>query len=305
MSFTQLRTFHAVAERGGFTAAARALGITQPTVTTQIRELEDHYGVELFLRLGRRIELTDVGTMLQQTTRMIMSLRDEADELLSSHGQFRAGHLRIAAVGPFHATEIIAAFKRAHPLIQLSVLLANSDRTLLNLTDLKADVAVLAHAVEDERVHTMPYRVHDVVVFVNRDHPWFGRDGVTLEELASQPIVLREQGSTTRLAIERAMASRGLAITPVLEIGSREGVWKAVEKGLGISVVADFEFVPHFNLRTLRITDSPVRTEYRIACLKDRTRSPKIAAFFEIARCMSTLPADSPSGDRAEREQAS
>jgi len=287
MSFTHLRTFHAVAEHQGFTAAATALGITQPTVTTQVRELEDHSGVELFLRLGRRIELTDVGTMLLHTTRMIMSLRDEADELLSSHGQFRAGHLRIAAVGPFHATEIIAALKRRYPAIQLSVLLANSDRTLLNVTELKADVAVLAHAVDDARVHTMPYRVHDVVVFVNGDHPWFGRDGVHLEELSSQPLVLREQGSTTRLAIERAMAARGLAINPVLEIGSREGVWKAVEKGLGISVVADFEFVAHPNLRTLAILDSPVRTEYRIACLRERIRSPKIAAFFDIAREMS------------------
>lgn len=288
MSFTHLRTFHAVAEHGGFTAAATALGITQPTVTTQIREFEDHYGVELFLRLGRRIELTDVGAMLLNTTRMIMSLREEADELLSSHGQFRAGHLRIAAVGPFHATEIIAALKSLHPSIQLSVLLANSDRTLLNLKELKADVAVLAHAVDDDRVHTMPYRVHDVVAFVNSSHPWFERDGVTLRELATQPIVLREQGSTTRLAFEQAMAARGLAIRPVLEIGSREGVWKAVEKGLGISVVADFEFVAHPNLRTLAITDGPVRTEYRIACLKDRTRSPKIAAFFEVARAMST-----------------
>lgn len=286
MNFTCLRTFHAVAEHGGFTAAATALGITQPTVTTQIRELEDHYGVELFLRLGRRIELTEVGTALLNTTRMIMSLCDEADELLSSHGQFRAGHLRIAAVGPFHATEIIAALRREYPHIQLSVLLANSDRTLLNVTELKADVAILAHAVDDDRVHTMPYRTHDVVVFVNRDHPWFGREGVRLDELASQPVVLREQGSTTRLATERALASRGLAITPVLEIGSREGVWKAVEKGLGISVVADFEFVAHPNLQTLRIIDCPVRTEYRIACLKNRTRSPKIAAFFEIARSL-------------------
>jgi DNA-binding transcriptional LysR family regulator len=105
-----------------------------------------------------------------------------------------------------------------------------------------------------------------------------------------QPLVLRKQGSTTRLAFERAMASRGLAMHPVLEIGSREGVWKAVEKGLGIGVVADFEFVAHPNLKTLRIIDNPVRTEYRIACLRERVRSPKIKAFFEIAAEMSHTP---------------
>ena len=118
---------------------------------------------------------------------------------------------------------------------------------------------------------------------MNGSHPWFRRKGVRLEELSSQPLVLREQGSTTRLAFERAMAERGLSINPVLEIGSREGVWKAVEKGLGISVVADFEFVAHPNLRVLRIVDHPVRTEYRIACLRERIKSPKIKAFLEVA----------------------
>ena len=119
MSFTHLRTFHAVAEHRGFTAAAAALNITQPTVTTQVRELEAHYGVELFLRLGRRIELTEVGRALLGITRRVMSLREEADELLSSHGRFQAGHLRLAAVGPFHATEIIASLKRRYPAMQI------------------------------------------------------------------------------------------------------------------------------------------------------------------------------------------
>jgi LysR family transcriptional regulator, low CO2-responsive transcriptional regulator len=177
---------------------------------------------------------------------------------------------------------MIAAFKRAFPAISISVLLGNSEQTLANLIDLKADVAILAHAVDDPRVHTIIYRTHDVVVFVNRSHPWFGRDSVRLEELAGQPFILREQGSTTRLAFEKALSGAGITIEPVLEIGSREGVWKAVEQDLGISVVADFEFVPHPNLRTLEIEDHSIRTEYRIACLRERRNSPKIRAFLQV-----------------------
>lgn len=281
MNFTHLRTFHAVAENGGFTAAARALGISQPTVTIQIKELEERYGVELLLRMGRRVELTDAGTALLVITRRIMGLREEAEELLTSSGQFRTGHLRLAAVGPFHATEMIAAFRRRYPAIGVSVLLGNSDQTLANLLDLAADVAILAHTIDDSRVHTIPYRRHEVVVFVNRDHPWFERTSVELKELAGQPFVLRERGSTTRRAFENAAGKAGVTVDPVLEIGSREGVWKAVERGLGISVVADFEFVSHPNLRTLKIADAAITTEYRIACLKDRTSSPKIKAFVE------------------------
>ena len=286
IGFTHLRTFHAVAEHRGFTAAAAALGIGQPTVTTQIKELEERYGVELLLRKGRRVELTNAGSALVEITRRLMSLREEAHELLTSHGEFRSGDLRLAAVGPFHATEIIAAFKRAYPAISISVLLGNSDQTLTNLIELKADVAILAHRVDDARVHTVFYRNHDVVVFVNRDHPWFARKSVRLKELAGQPFVLREQGSTTRLAFEKAIQAAGITVTPMLEIGSREGVWKAVEQGLGISVVADFEFVAHPNLKTVEIEDCSVRTEYRIACLRERRNSRKIRAFLEVAESM-------------------
>jgi LysR family transcriptional regulator, low CO2-responsive transcriptional regulator len=283
MSFTWLRTFHAVAAHRGFTAAARALGIGQPTVTTQIKEFETAYGVELLERSGRRVELTDAGTALFAITKRLMSLRDEADELLGAHRSLHAGHLRLAAVGPFHATEILAAFKRDFPRISVSVVLGNSERTLKHVLDLEADVAILAHSVDDPRVHAAPYREHRVIAFVNRQHPWFRRRSVSLAELASQPLVLREQGSTTRRALEQALACGGFKVQPVFEIGSREGVWKAVEQGLGISVVADFEFVPHPNLRALEINDAEIRTEYRIVCLRERAASPKISAFMKVA----------------------
>lgn len=292
IGFTHLRTFHAVAEHRGFTAAARALGIGQPTVTTQIKELEERYGVELLLRRGRSVELSVAGSALVEITRRMMSLRDEAHELLSSQGELRSGDLRLAAVGPFHATEIIAAFKRAYPAIDISVLLGNSDQTLANLTEMKADVAILAHRVDDPRVHSTVYRNHDVVVFVNRDHPWFARRSVRLAELAGQPFVLREQGSTTRLAFEKALQSAGIAITPTLEIGSREGVWKAVEQGLGISVVADFEFVAHPNLTTLTLEDCSVTTQYRVASLHERKGSRKIRAFLEVVASMTAAQPD-------------
>jgi DNA-binding transcriptional LysR family regulator len=91
----------------------------------------------------------------------------------------------------------------------------------------------------------------------------------TLRELAGQPFVLRERGSTTRRAFEAAMEEQGLRVTAVFEIESREGVWKAVEQGLGIGVVADFEFVPHSNLRAL---------EFATARSKRNTASPIIAS---------------------------
>ena len=287
ISFTHLRSFHAVATTGGFTRAARMLQIGQPTVTTQIKELEAGYGVELFLRHGRRIALTEAGQALIELTGRIMQLREEAHELLSGHGTLQFGHLKVAAVGPFHATAMIAAFRQRNPGVEISIAFGNSERTLARLIDLEADVAVLAHQVDDPRVLSRPYSTHAAVVFVNADHPWYGRTSVALAELEGQPFILREKGSSTRLAFERAMAGAGLKLRQELEIGSREGVWKAVELGMGIGIVSDFEFVPHPRLCPIKITGAgagaAVRTEYRIAILRDRAETPKLRAFFDAA----------------------
>lgn len=279
--FTHLRSFHAVAEHRGFTAAAEALHISQPTVTTQVKELEDRYGVELLIRRGRRVELTDSGAALLDISRRIMSLSEEAEELLLSSGKLTTGQLRLAAVGPFHATEMVARFLARYPGIKVSMLLGNSDQTQQRILDLESDVAILAHAVDDPRIHSIPFSTHEVVVFVNADHPWHQRDSIRIAELAGEPLILRETGSTTRRGLEQAAQKAGVEIKPFLEIGSREGVWKAVERGLGVGVVADFEFVPHPRLKTVRISDATVRTEYRLACLQERKQSPKIHAFLQ------------------------
>lgn len=277
--FTHLRSFHAVAEHRGFTSAAKSLNVSQPTVTTQVKELEERYGVELFLRQGRRVELTDAGRALFDISSRIMKLHEDADELLSSSGQLTRGHLRIAAVGPFHATEMVARFLALYPAIQITMMLGNSYQSLKRLLDLEADVAIVAHMVDDPRIHSVPFSNHEVVVFVNEDHPWYGRETIDMKELEGQPLILRETGSTTRRALEEVAGKKGVVVKPFLEIGSREGVWKAVERGLGIGVVADFEFVAHPRLSTIRIKDAAITTEYRVACLADRQYSRKIKAF--------------------------
>ena len=279
--FSRIRAFHAVAAHGGFTAAARVLNVGQPTLTVQVKELEESYGVELLIRKSRTVELTETGAALFEITRGIMTFCEEAHELLAAHGQSTSGQLRLATVGPFHATEILAAFNRDHPGVQISTLLGNSERTLRHIIDFEAEVAILAEVPDDPRVVMIPYRTHRVVVFVNGDHPWFNRKSVKLQELADQRFVLRERGSTTRRAFEAAMQDAGLKINPVFEIESREGVWKAVERGLGISVVADFEFVPHPNLRALEIQGRAIKTQYSVAYHRDRAHSPIIKAFLD------------------------
>ena len=280
---TQLRSFHAVALHGGFTAAAKILRIGQPTLTTQVKALERRYDVELLHRTKRSVRLTEAGRELFGLTTKITRLESESEDLLESFNGLRTGTLRIAAVGPFHATDMIVAFKSTYPLMDVTVDLGNSQQSFERLIEFNADVGIIAEIPRDERVTLVPYKSHKVVLLVSPEHPFFERESVAIRELQSQEFVLREKGSTTRTALEKALLQNDIEISPVLEIGSREGVWKAVEQGLGIGAVADFEFVPHPRLRILPFDDATIVTQYYLAHLKERAESRKIRAFVETA----------------------
>jgi DNA-binding transcriptional LysR family regulator len=135
MRLTQLRSFHAVATAGTFTAAAKRLHVSQPTITTQVKLLEDLYNVELFHRMGRRVRLTEVGERLLQLSRQIFSLEADAVQLLGDAGELRSGHLRVAAVGPSHVTKMLVAFNQRYPGIKISVSTGNSQDALERLLD--------------------------------------------------------------------------------------------------------------------------------------------------------------------------
>lgn len=286
MLYTQLRSFHAVAKEGGFTAAARAINVGQPTITTQVKALETYFKVELFHRRGRRVDLTDLGKALFGLSQRIMSLEAEAAGLLLAAGGFNSGTLKVGAVGPFHAIEMLSAFNERYPGIKLPIRTGNSREMLDLLLDFQIDVAVLAYVEGDERLLAMPYSRHPVVAFVNRTHPWWHRGAVSIEEFQDQPVVLREIGSTTRLAFENALAVAGITANIVMEIGSREAVWLAVEKGVGIGVVSDIEFIPHSNLRLIAIENADIYTYAHVVCLAERRESRIIRAFLQIAQAL-------------------
>lgn len=284
MRHTQLRSFHAVATTESVTAAASQLNVSQPTLTTQIRQLEDEYSVELFVRSGGRMRLTDAGRELQQITRRIFADEADARHFLTESRELRTGHLRMSAVGPFHATEMLVAFHARYPGIEISVSVGNSNVVLRNLLEFQADVAVLAYVENDERLWMSQYSEDAIVAFGRRDHPLFAPDrtGISLSELDGQPMVARELGSNTRRASEEAMSAAGVAPKIVMEIGSREAVREAVASGVGFGFVSSAEYITDDRIRSLPIVDAEIFNHAHIACLKDRVQSRMISAFLEV-----------------------
>ncbi|MEM7169755.1 MAG: LysR substrate-binding domain-containing protein [Pseudomonadota bacterium] len=282
--YTQLRAFHAVAKHNGFTAAATALRVGQPTITTQVRALEDYYGVELFHRRGRSVSLTDAGRGLYAITQRLLSQETEARDYLNAVSGFHTGHLNLGAVGPYHVTEMISLFHERFPKLKISLSLGNSQDMLERLADFQVDVAVLAYTGDDPRFLVLPYRQNELVIFLRRDHPLAKKGKVYMADLADQSLVLREQGSTTRRAFDAAAEAAGVQLEPTIEMGSREAIWFAVQKGLGLGVVSQAEFVAHEDLTTLHLVDAKITTGDDVVCLKERQENPMVQAFLKVAR---------------------
>lgn len=282
MRLTQLRSFHAVATSGSFTKAAESLNVSQPTVTTQVGQLEALYKVELFHRTGRRVRPTELGDRLLQMSRQIFSLESESVQLLRDAGELRSGHLRVAAVGPSHVTEMLVGFHQRYRGVKLSVSTGNSQDVLDRLLDYSADVGVLAQAFKDNRFVSVPYSEHPVIVFCSASHRFAKRRTIRTSELQGESLILRERGSTTRKAIESALAAAKVECEVVMEVASREIIREAVMQGLGVAAVSEVEYVPGPGLHAVRISDAAIRTYAHVVCLAERRDTRLIRTFFEV-----------------------
>ncbi|MEI7870556.1 MAG: LysR substrate-binding domain-containing protein [Alphaproteobacteria bacterium] len=296
MRHTQLRSFHAVAQRLSFTAAARALGVSQPTITTQVKSLEAEFGLELFVRRGRRIELTETGGGLLDITRRLFSDEKEAADYLNETRGLKTGHLRVGAVGPYHVTDMLAAFNARYPGIYVSVTVGNSRDTLRDLLDYRTDVAVLAHVDPDLRLIAIPYRRHKVVVMCPVDHAFAQRRTLRARDMEGQRLIVREAGSTTRRAFDQAMREADTRPKVVMEIGSRESIREAVAKGIGLGVVSEAEYIPDPRIHALPVTDAEIYTYAHVVYLKERQNARLVRAFLEVLGGL--LGASSPSSRR-------
>ena len=283
MIYSRLRAFHAVASAGSFTRAARSLGVTQPTLSAQVKALEDDYGVALFDRRGRGIVVTTLGEQLLEITRRMFLFEEEAGELLGRARDLTTGHLRVGADGPYHVVPFLASFAERYPAVHISLAIGNSEEILDSLIHYRADVAIVADIAADPRLERILCAEHRLVAFVPRQHGWARRRGVRIGDFEGQPIIMRETGSKTRQLFELAIAKAKVRSRVVMEIESREAVREAVAAGLGIGLVSEAEFGHDERLVAVPITGAELGTREYLVCLKERRRLRIVSAFFDQA----------------------
>lgn len=285
----QLRAFHAVASARSFTEAARVLGVSQPAVSMAVRGLEESYGVELLVR-GRRVEPTALGQALLEAVRPLFALETEAAEILGEASGLLRGHLRVGADAPYVVVPVLAAFRRDHPGVTLSLSLGNAQEVLRDLLDGRTDVAAFSDGPTDPRLFAVAAARSRQVVVVAKDHPWASRKALHLADLQGAPMVMREEGSVTRRAFEAAIREAGVEPEVVMELGSREAVQEAVAAGIGVGVVIEAERGHDARLVALPFADAAIEHVELVACLAERRRLRSVAAFLDLVPRLPRAP---------------
>lgn len=245
MTLEQLRIFVAVAERGHVTRASENLGMTQSAVSAAIRALETHYGTKLFNRVGRGIELTDIGSRFLPEARAVLNCAATARHALEGLSTTTRGAISIAAsqtIASYWLPRRLTSFHAAYPHVRLDVTIGNTRQVEAAVADGSADLGL----VEGRTHHASLSRVHvgddRLVLVVSSAHPLPPGCGSDKFDLRAVSWVVREEGSGTRDALDDLARREGTSLDRLrifLVLPSNEAVREAVETGAGATIISE------------------------------------------------------------------
>jgi DNA-binding transcriptional LysR family regulator len=281
----QLRVFESAARHLSLTRAAEELHLTPPAVSIQVRQLEGHAHAELFERAGRGLRLTQAGQEVLARAREILDQIGDAENAIAGLTTLEQGLLDVAVInaGDYFFPWLIAAFRERHPRIRVRLSVGNRDELLERLARHDVDLAVMSHPPMDPRFAAQPFAPHPHVIVAAPGHPLVGKRAIPLERVAREPLITREPGSATRLAMEQAFTESGVVPRVEMEIASNETIKQAVAAGFGLGFLSAHAIQQELALGRLAVVavkGFPVMRQWYVVHLRER-RLPPITAAFE------------------------
>jgi DNA-binding transcriptional LysR family regulator len=287
----RLEIFAKVAETGSFSRAGEALSLTQPTVSEHIRTLEEELGVQLLDRLGRGATPTRAGQLLLGYARRMLALGREARQAMDQFQGRLLGELVVGGStipGEYVLPALVGRFKRKYPEISISLLIGGSQAVSAWIEESRVEAGVVGARPTGRHLQASPLMADELVVVMSPDHPWAGRRTITLEALRAEPMILRERGSGSREALERALRGVNLdlrAFRVVGEMGSTQAVKQGVRAGVGVSLVSRRAVVDECTaglVASAELEGLVVTRDFYLVTHRHRSLSPLGQAFLEF-----------------------
>jgi LysR family transcriptional regulator, low CO2-responsive transcriptional regulator len=236
----QLKVFQTVAENKSFTRAAEVLHLTQPAVSIQVKQLEDNVGLALLEVVGKKIYLTQAGEELLRYSRAINRSLSEAAQVLDELKGMQCGRLlvAVASTANYFAPRLLATFNRRFEQVKVSLDVTNREGLLRHLDANDVDIVIMGRPPDNLDLAAEAFMDNPLVVIAPPSHPLTQCGRIHVQDLQSQTFLIREQGSGTRIAMERCFREKNMTLSTGMEMNSNEAIKQAVQAGLGLGIVS-------------------------------------------------------------------
>lgn len=290
MNYTlnQLQVFLKITQTESVTRAAEELHLSQPAVSIQLKNLQDQFEIPLTEVVGRRIHITDFGKEIARLAETILQQVETINYKAQSYKGLLTGRLKLSVVstGKYMMPYFLAPFLKKHTSVELHMDVTNRlgviDNVLNNLVDF-ALVSILPAAPAVEKLDIVENKLY----LVGAGDAPVRKKPMPKGALSDLPLILREEGSGTRLAMEEFITRNRLSINRRMELTSNEAVKQAVMAGLGYSIMPHIGIkreLQHGDLRIIPVAGLPIRNTWRLIWPKGKQHSPVAAAFVEFVR---------------------
>jgi DNA-binding transcriptional LysR family regulator len=291
MADRRLQVFYTVARQLSFTKAAEQLFMTQPAVTFQVKQLEEHFNTRLFERSHGRIALTPAGRLVMDYAERILAISEEMDTRVGELTGAVAGPLLLGAsttIAEFILPQILGEFKAQHPEVQAHMTVANSETIVNRVADYTIDVGLIESPSYLPSLQNEICCDDELVLICAPGHALAGRKTVSAHDIAALPMVRREPGSGTREFTDNYFRQCGVSpedVNLVMELGSPEAMKGVVETGIAVAIVSRATIAKELKLGSVVAIPLAPRLMRTLSVVhpKEKFRSRLLTTFVEFA----------------------
>lgn len=288
ITFRQLQVFEAVAKHLSFTNAAEELFLTQPAVSMQVKQLENAVEIPLYEQLGKSIHLTEAGKLMLRYSTEIRRQLIEAERELNDLKGIEGGLLQISVASTvnYFAARLLAEFCQQHSRIRINLDVTNRASLLEKLEANETDIVLMGSPPDDMELIIEPFMKNPLVIIAPPNHPLVGEKNIPLKKLKNDPLLMREVGSGTRIAMERFfIEKKNFKLISTIEMNSNEAIKQSVEAGLGLGIVSlhTIELEKEMGrLKVLDVNSFPIIRQWNIVYKKGKRLSVAAKSFKEF-----------------------
>lgn len=293
MDIWQLKVFVKVIELEGFSKAGKAVHLTQPTVSSHVKDLEDYFECKLVDRMGRKALPTGAGRILYSHAKKIIKLSGEMEESISRFMGVVSGNLAIGGStipGGYILPRLIGDFKKRYPGIGISIEVGDTRQVVDDITNSRIDFGVVGARVNQPGIVQERLFADEMRLVVPAGHKWANKKTVSLPSLLKEPFIMREKGSGTLASLQSNLAEKGLGtgdFTTAAILGSTTAVIQGIKSGIGVSIVSAIAVADDVRaeaLAALPVRGLDLRRHFYLTYHKNRSFSPLCEAFTEFLK---------------------